>query len=99
MKISAEKLKQIIKEELENMSEDYIPHPEVQAARQEWEDMYAENPASHLRLLYNELWKMMEDDLVTGKERMEVLRKFGKKDQEIRDKIEEIELKLNEPPK
>ena len=99
MKISKARIKEIIREELKE-AESYIPHPEVQAARQEWEDMYAENPASHLRLLYNELWRMMEDELMAGKERdFEVLRKFGKKDQEIRDKIEEIQIKLNEPSK
>ena len=80
MKISIERLKEIIKEEL--ATDDH----------QEYQQMYAKNEASELRLIYNDLIDSLGDDVTWHGMLMDL-------DEQIRDKIEQIEIKLNEPTK
>ena len=77
MKISTERLKQIIKEEL------------AAEGHREYEEMYAKNEASELRSLYNDFVDTIRDDVTWHSMLMEL-------DEQIRDKIESIEIRLND---
>ena len=73
VKLTKSKLKKIIKEELDSR----------------YEEMYAKNDASDLRLLYNEFVDSLRDTITWHSALIEL-------DERIRDKIESIEIRLNE---
>jgi|6_EtaG_2_1085325.scaffolds.fasta_scaffold00448_15 hypothetical protein len=90
MKLTKSQLKQIIKEELTTVTE------ETAAGRYrrlgtwgdvEPKDMYAPNEATELRLLYNDFVDQLSADITPMMTEL---------DQQIRDKIEQIEIRLNE---
>ena len=70
MKISTERLKEIIKEEIG------------------YDDMFSSNEATELRSLYNKFVDSIPKDAINMN-----LRNL---DEQIRDKIEQIEIRLNE---
>ena len=73
MKLTKSQLKQLIKEELDSR----------------YEEMYAKNEATQLRLLYNEFVDSLRDTITWHSALIEL-------DERIRDKIESIEIRLNE---
>ena len=73
VKLTKSELKKIIKEELDSR----------------YEEMYAKNDASDLRLLYNEFVDSLRDTITWHSALIEL-------DERIRDKIESIEIRLNE---
>ena len=73
VKLTKSELKKIIKEELDSR----------------YEEMYAKNDASDLRLLYNEFVDSLRDTVTWHSALIEL-------DERIRDKIESIEIRLNE---
>ena len=58
-------------------------------AYQEYEEMYAKNEASELRLLYNDFVDNLREEITWHTALIEL-------DEQIRDKIESIEIRLNE---
>ena len=73
MTLTKSQLKQLIKEELDSR----------------YEEMYAKNEATQLRLLYNEFVDSLRDTITWHSALIEL-------DERIRDKIESIEIRLNE---
>jgi len=94
VKLTKSELKKIINEEVEaviaevsvvGVSSDFIK----EELDSRYEEMYAKNDASDLRLLYNEFVDSLRDTITWHSALIEL-------DERIRDKIESIEIRLNE---